>query len=128
MNSFRVCVDGQENDIFGRVYSPLSARELSFDGIEQLLVKMDRIFDEAGYPQSFQDKRSFDDTEGNHYQGRPQRCLDEEIILQAAGKTGTYDVLVDSRRNASWQGKVTRLPGGEVFVFLGEMELLKYLL
>ena len=59
-NSFRVCIDELNNDIIGNIYSPLIEEVIGFRGVEQLLVKMDKLFDAKGYPQAFQDKRTFE--------------------------------------------------------------------
>lgn len=127
-NAFRVCVDDRGNDIIGRVYSPLSESEILFEGIEQLLLKMDKVFDEAGYPQAFQSKRSFEEqTPGNAYRGIPQALLQPEVIAAQKGRRNTFDFVVESRRNSSWQGYITVLETGERHVFQGDMDLLALL-
>ena len=125
-NAFRVCVDDIKDDIAGRIYSPLEAEAILFVSIGELLVKMDELFDLCGYPQAFQDKRSFDSakTQGNLYKGKPKTEQTEQVILGQSGQRGTFDVLVKSRQNTSWQGALYNEEGILLKEFNGEMELL----
>ena len=125
-NAFRVCVDDLRDDIAGRIYSPLVAEAILFVSIGELLVKMDELFDRYGYPQAFQDKRSFDSAkeQGNLYRGMPKAEQDDEKILSQVGREGTFDVLVKSRKNTSWQGSLYNKEGTLLKEFNGEVELL----
>lgn len=128
-NMFRVCIDSYKEDICGRAYSPLCEEEIPFADSSDLLVKMDRLFDRIGYPQAFHEKRSFDterDTT-NAYRGIPKLVRDVQSILQQTGSCYTYDIAVESRRNASWQGIVYNSEGGEIGRFSGEVQLLAML-
>lgn len=129
VNMFRVCIDIYAEDICGKVYSPMSVEDITFQGIGELLLKMDRLFDSIGYPQAFQNKRSFDehDTSGNAYRGIPKAVRDVETILDKEGQCCTYDIEVISRRNTSWQGVVYTMEGVEQSRFDGEVELLENL-
>lgn len=129
-NMFRVCIDTYRTDIRGRAYSPLYEGEIKFHGIGQLLVKMDKLFDRIGYPQAFQNKRSFggERNTGNAYRGVPENVRDTEDILRQMGEHCTYDVAVESRRNTSWQGIIFDSEGNEQGRFDGEVELLAKLI
>lgn len=129
-NMFRVCVDSYREDIGGRAYSPLCEEEISFSGIGELLLKMDRLFDQIGYPQAFQHKRSFDGEKGhtNAYRGIPQIVKDTDSILLQIGQHSTYDIAVESRRNTSWQGIIYDLNGVKQGKFDGEVEMLAKLI
>lgn len=125
-NAFRVCVDDLNNDIAGRIYSPLVTEAILFVSIGEILVKMDELFDRHGYPQAFQDKRSFDSgkEQGNLYRGMPKTAQDDEDILYQLGREGTFDVIVKSRQNTSWQGALYNKEGTLLKEFNGEVELL----
>ena len=58
-NGFRICVDTEEQDMAGRIYSLLAPEVITYSGWNELFLKMDAIFDRVGYPQAFQEKRSF---------------------------------------------------------------------
>ena len=126
LNAFRICADKVDDDVEGRVFSPLKAESITFSGMGNMLVKMDELFDKVGYPQAFQDKRSFDEGKerANLYRGIPDGELLPEIILAQAGQHKTFDVLVSSRKNTSWQGELYDVDGTFLNSFDGEIELL----
>lgn len=126
LNAFRICVDRIGDDVEGRAYSPLKKDAVEFVGMGNLLVQMDELFDRVGYPQAFQDKRSFGmDKEGmNLYKGIPQGQLDAENIIGQSGRQKTMDVMVVSRKNTSWQGELYDADGDFLQNFNGEIELL----
>lgn len=129
VNMFRVCIDTYQEDISGSVYSPLSVDEIAFTGIGELLLKMDKLFDAIGYPQAFQDKRSFEGGKklGNSYKGIPKAVRSVDSILDKTGESCTYDIEVVSRRNTSWQGVIYDVNGNEQGKFNGEVQLLEKL-
>lgn len=129
VNGIRVCIDKSENIIEGRAFSPLKEGCIAFCGVEELLLKIDRVFDENGYPQAFQEKRSFREGAGKQagYRGIPHPVAEEKTIVGQQGEKATYDIVVDSRRNTSWQGSVYGADGCRIGDFSGELELLKYL-
>jgi len=58
-NAIRICIDYYEQGLTGRAFSPLCANEINYSGIQELLLKIDDIFDRAGYPQAFHERRTF---------------------------------------------------------------------
>ncbi|NLG05920.1 MAG: hypothetical protein GX567_19155 [Clostridia bacterium] len=129
LNSIRVCIDSYENGLAGRIYSPLCTEEITFEGIQELLLKADEIFDQVGYPQAFHEKRTFWGMikKKTPYAGIPKAVVDGDEILEKKGLLITYDVIIKSRRNAGWQGTIYNEGGKRVHDFQGELELLKYL-
>ena len=87
LNAFRICADKIEDDVKGRVYSPMKMECISFSGMGELLVKMDELFDQVGYPQAFQDKRSFEQGRErvNLYRGIPEGELKPADIIDKSG-------------------------------------------
>lgn len=128
-NAFRICVDTVGVDIAGRIYSPMSSDVINFVSVGEILVKMDELFDKYGYPQAFQDKRSFDNykEQDNLYKGLPKTIRPVEDILSKAGKAMTYDMIVKSRQNTSWQGNLYDSKGNNIKEFDGEVEILALL-
>lgn len=129
VNMFRVCIEENENKISGHVFSPMSMDVISFSDMAELLLKMDKLFDKVGYPQAFQTKRSFADEKenSNAYRGIPDPVRDKSTILTEHGAKATYDVIVTSRRNTSWQGEVYGIDNERKGDFNGEVELLALL-
>lgn len=125
-NSIRVCVDSDDEDAFrGKFYSKMNRGPVSFRDFGELIVLADKLFDKRGYPQTFQEKRSFRRTaaERVHY-AAPEIFLSDEEILGQQGEQRTFDILVQSRRRAGWQG-VLLGADGIMHEYRSEMELLK---
>lgn len=124
-NAFRVCVDSRENDIRGLVYSPLVEHPISYNGLNELMLKMDKVFDSNGYPQAFQEKRSFlrRTPRQASYNGVPEVLPESRDIFEKEGSFFTVDVVVESRRNTSWQGYVQSIDGTKIGEFKSDIEL-----
>lgn len=129
-NGFRICIDFAGENMKGRALSPLQNEPVEYEGLHDLLLKMDRIFDAAGYPQAFQEKRSFGtrNVVSASYRGKPKTLTDSEKIYEHYGNIATFDILVVSRRNTSWQGIVRKADEESSRRFQGEIELIQILL
>lgn len=129
LNGIRICIDNKDSNMEGRAYSPLWKACITFCGLEELLLKADKVFDEKGYPQAFQEKRSFlgKKCRPAAFRGLPSPETDEKTILSQQGMLETYDIVVESRRNTSWQGCVYKA-GKKIGDFCGELELIGCLL
>lgn len=127
-NGFRICVDTEEQDMAGRIYSLLVPEVITYSGWNELFLKMDAVFDQVGYPQAFQEKRSFTGgTKAASYQGSPKLLQPYETVTHERGLLWTVDVVVISRRDTSWQGIVYDLDRQEIGQFDGELGLMKIL-
>lgn len=127
-NGFRICVDTEEQDMAGRIYSLLVPEVITYSGWNELFLKMDAVFDQVGYPQAFQEKRSFTGgTKAASYQGSPKLLQSYEAVTHERGLLWTVDVVVISRRDTSWQGIVYDLDRQEIGQFDGELGLMKIL-
>lgn len=109
LNGLRVCIDSMsDGEITGYFYSPLDGEAHEAHGFEDFVLKADHLFDKYGYPQAFVNGRSFGESipNGNHYHGMPVAVRTDEEILSHRGKFATCDIVVESRRSATWQGIV----------------------
>lgn len=103
LNGLRVCVDQLDTyDISGRVYSKM-AGELIFSSFSEFLLKTDRLMDEKKFPQSFQQKRSFEENTSVPVVSTGNGMSDEEILEQKGTKF-TFDLVIQSRKRTTWQG------------------------
>ena len=108
-NGFRVCVDSREIDISGVAYSPLAEQAIVYNGFNDLILAIDRIFDENGYPQAFQEKRSFLEKEKTvSYHGIRQYQKKHLKFMKKKGSS--------LRRMCSWKADVMR--AGKVMLVL----------
>lgn len=128
MNMARLCIDRYEGDLSGRVYSKQQKRPLTFSGYGEMLLRMDDMFDRSGYPQAFQERRSFRQEPKKKEQHRLQRPLKEYLndseMQKQKGIIRTLDVVVQSRRRSGWQGLLMDPERTRTVPFRSEMELL----
>lgn len=125
MNMIRLCIDGYEDDLSGRVYSKLMLVPLLFSGCNGLLLRMDDVFEQVGYPQAFQVRRTF--FKPLKLRGSihiPERLLDDSEMEKQRGNFRTFDIIVQSRRQSGWQGILMDPERTSAKRFRSEMELL----
>lgn len=123
-NAIRLCIDEYNGELQGRIYSRMKEEPLSFGSCAELLVRVDKLFDQCGYPQAFEDKKDF---RGKRVMGQyapPNLVMENEEIYRNEGKLQTVDVFIRSRRNVSWQGSILYGDGSPPKQFNSEMELL----
>ena len=100
-----------------------------FQGLADFLTKADEIFDRIGHPQATSQPRSF------LRSGRLQRPVnahppiyhEAEEIDKRRGSVATWNVLVRTRANSTWQGLLYDAEGTMLTAFDSEMQLLKSL-
>ena len=128
INGIRICIDREGETLAGRVYSKMTEAEIKFDSSSQMLLEVDHLFDQCGYPQRFMEARSFQKNAvtASRFQV-PKSVVPDEKIFEKRGKCCTVDVIVQSRRKAGWQGIVCRIDGKMVDKFESELKLLKIL-
>ena len=131
VNGIRICVDEyDEQDLSGRIYSKLLPHPLFFRNCGELLLKADSMFDETGYPQAFQCKRTFSEGKAlGNYCVRPVLFLSDSDIFHQEGKRSTFDVIVRTRQHAGWQGCIRSVSDNEEMKeFRSELEMLRKLI
>lgn len=128
--TLRICLDEYKNGtISGRIYTKFRKEPSEFANLGEILMKGEEIFDMAGYPMAFQQRRTFSNKlEEKRRKGRPVTCVlcDRELGEQK-GRLKTLDVVVNSRRHSSWQGVLLGSDGNLIGNFVSELELLKML-
>lgn len=129
--AIRVCVDEINGTrVSGRAYCAQLEDVFNFSDMDELVLGMEDMFDERGYPDAFQVKRSFvkkpEDT----------LSLEEKLLKQAEmraksnipqsmGKLATFLVYVMSRRNSSWQGRIEWIDEGGITSFNSALDFLR---
>lgn len=105
-NMLWLCIDQCDQTILsGYVYSIMRKEPMVFQDIDQMILQADQLFDEIGYPQSFQKKRSMKEEESKPYarlSTAPQVESDE--ITRHHGNCKTLVIMVTARQFANWQG------------------------
>lgn len=125
--ALRICVDGEgfNGRIVGqRVYSPIQ-----FSDINDFVTQVDALLDAQNFPRAFQQIRSFT---GKEQPDVPAALSPEQLSLaeEVAGQNGrraTFQLLIRSRQNASWQGYIDWLDGQNPQSFDSTLEFMKLL-
>ena len=125
-NMIRLCIDGYDVDIKGRIYSKMNEDPVVFDNCCEMLMKADEIFERVGYPQAYCESRSFGiETAKGHYNLPGVPLIKDEDMQKQEGQLCTLDVLIRSRRQASWQGIIRTVQDSLIQEFCCGMELLR---
>lgn len=127
-SSLRICVDRVNGSAAaGRVYACRLTAPILFEDISSLALRLDRVFDQQNFPQAFQNSRTFlreNDWEESAVSDLSEG-MNEEMVNAQYGAIATFEILMVSRRNSSWQGMIDWLDGGERQSFYGYLELLR---
>ncbi len=129
---YQICVDKvREENISGRLYCGKTPQGLAFSGIGEVILTIDQIMDEIGFPQSTVDKRSFGEKEEPLAILTPEAGKEAQLAMRKFnisgqhGKCATFILQVQFRQNASWQGSVEWMENKESFPFNSELELMR---
>ena len=112
-----ICLDSYEDDqMRGRFYNPALPEGKAFSSLSQLLIGMEDMLDSMKLPQAFSAVRSFAPL--------PEREGAAPSAQIQTGEMATFAVRILFRQNASWQGSVTWLEGGQEQSFRSVLELI----
>ena len=110
-----ICVDSYEDGVLkGRICHPSGEPE-RFGSLSQVLLRMDRMLDAAGAPQSYTVPRAFAQTAA--------QVLPVETGSLPRGALSTFGLRVLFRQHASWQGEIVWLEKGARQSFRSVLEL-----
>ena len=103
-NSFRttlLCIDDYTNKIMrGRIYNPHLPNGIEFVGVMDLLLQMEKMFEDLKCPQAFSSLRTF-------RPGNGERIAPTEASKDIReGAVATFSLRILFRQNASWQGSL----------------------
>ena len=127
-SSLRICVDRVTGcAVGGRVFGRRLTAPILFDDLSSLALRLDWVFDQQNFPQAFQRSRTFLRESGweENIVGDLSDGMSEEQVNAQYGEIATFEILMVSRRNSSWQGMVDWLDGRERQTFFGYLELLR---
>lgn len=107
-NMIHLCIDEYKDfHMSGKAYNNTLNQPISFVDIHDMVLSIDEIFNKNGNPQSSQEKRSFQKKKEFYpYQPRPKMNCPYEDYLSIHGDVATFDIVIKSRRQSSWQGIV----------------------
>ena len=106
-----------DNVPVGRFHVASNQEARAFKGLSQLLLGIDSELNRENFPQSFSELRKF------HL---PSQKNDSMLVFAnyEKGKMATFLVRILFRQNASWQGTLTWVEGGQEEYFRSVLELI----
>ena len=126
-NGIVACLDGVDGwRMDGRLYCRFSEQAVVFRNAEQLVDRMEQLFDGINFPRATTEKRSFDG-ERKVSAGRKERTavMKDEELLKKHGELGTFVIRVQHRQNNSWQGRITWMEENRTLQFRSVWEMVK---
>ena len=124
-NLITVCVDeSQASEISGRLYHGYSQEPQSFENVVQLIRYMADFYDSIRFPESSVVLREFT-SEKRAMEELHEKSMEYQQLMEQNGICATFHIFVKYRQNATWQGTVDWLCGGEPDAFSSDLEFLK---
>lgn len=122
-----ICIDKFHYDIEGRIYSDILENQISFYGVVELLLSMERLMDMLQYPQRGTEIRSFSEKKENIKLIKRERlkAMEKIEILNNQGNKATFLIKINYRQNSSWQGSLTWVEKEKTQYFRSALELIK---
>ena len=127
INGVMICLEHKTNiNVSGCFYHLYSREGVTFESLEQMIHRMEELYNELSFPQPGNVDRMFTGaTEQNRSEGRMIKVMSDEELLNKHGDLGTFFVQVQHRQNNSWQGRVTWVDENKTVYFRSVWELLK---
>lgn len=127
--AFRICVDSYgASCIQGKIYSPFSEKGILFQDVTMLLVALENLAEDRGFPDPMYKHRKFPSLEkkdSRKERAKVVRNIDE--IEKKHGKKDTMRLFITGRRNAGIQGHFVCLSTGNVYKYSSELQFLQYM-
>jgi len=124
ISRFRVIIEKTENhDIAGVLYNEFYGIAIDFQGIRQMLSRLDDFFDYVRFPQATHEKRSFLEDSGQKIK-QPPKGLREVSPEEMQGKEAVFLLHVQFRQNSTWQGTLEWLAQKKTKRFRSELEMI----
>ncbi|WP_408070434.1 hypothetical protein [Butyrivibrio sp. JL13D10] len=128
-NLICVCVnEASDGDINGVLWTPYEEDSLPFNSGYEMVMLMDRLYDNWDFPQRTTSYRSFGQKDRSRDYHNPNSIRKREPIRSLKtyrGEKATFIVHVKFRQNSSWQGQVLWSEKKKKVHFRSALELLK---
>ena len=126
-NGVILCInEAHSGELSGEFYHSYSTTPVPFQGIGQMTMRMEKLYDWLQFPFPGTNERSF--AQVKKQTGRtPERrkIMSDEELLTRHGDIGTFIVRVQHRQNSSWQGRITWMEENKTLQFRSVWELIK---
>ena len=117
-----ICVDSYEDlCIKGLVYHSSLDNGVQFKNLMQLLLMIEEILEDTGFPSPTTEKRRFNSFKSSKEEA--EVSVKEIEFMHIKGKLATFQVKIMFRQSASWQGSVSWMEGNNTEPFRSTLEL-----
>ena len=123
IKSITICVDSYEDSLLkGYLYHSTLTGGKRIDNMMQLILTIENILEETGFPKAMTEKRLF----GSFAPQESKKEMVSEATGYAAIKGGlaTFRLRIMFRQNASWQGSLVWVENNAEETFRSALELL----
>ena len=127
ISRFKIIIEKMENfDIEGILYNEFYGVAIDFQGIRQMLSRLDDFFDYVNFPQATHAARSFRD-EPVRAEKQPPQGLREIAPEELSDRPATFLLHVQFRRNSTWQGTLEWISEKRTKRFRSELEMIGWI-
>jgi hypothetical protein len=122
-----LCVNGNDGgDLRGEFYHSYSESPVPFNGMGQMILRMEKLYDYLRFPYPGTVSRSFGkEKKLKRLTQERKKIMKDEALLSKHGDIGTFIVRVQHRQNSSWQGRVTWMEKDKTIQFRSVWEMIK---
>lgn len=129
-NAYRVvhiAADGFENRILrGRIYHDSREEGTAFTGLSEMILILEKLFDEIHYPMKSVDHRNFTGKKRWDFKAETKEAGNSSLSPQHRGKQADFMLHVKYRYHATWQGVIVQSGTEKSASFLSLMELMDF--
>ena len=130
-NGVVICIrENNDGELAGEFYHSYSTEPVPFQGIGQMTLRMEKLFDWLHFPYPGTNSRSFlpvkpPAEKNNNNPPERKKIMSDEMLLTKHGEIGTFIVRVQHRQNSSWQGRITWMEEDKTVQFRSVWEMIK---
>ena len=126
-NGVILCINSvRSGQLGGLLYHSYSEEATPFETVEQMVFRMEQLYDLLKFPFPGTNERSFSDTKRqDQIQIEREKVMSDDKLLQKHGDIGTFIVRVQHRQNSSWQGRITWMERDQTLSFRSTWEMIK---
>lgn len=115
-----------EGELKGEFYHSYSRNPVPFEGIGQMTLRMEKLYDWLRFPYPGTNERSFTkEKKLEQLKEERKKIMTDEELLSKHGDIGTFIVRVQHRQNSSWQGRITWMEKDQTIQFRSVWEMIK---
>lgn len=125
-NLLNICIDRNgTGDYGGRLYHKYQIEEVPFQTIHELLLILERFFDDLQFPQAASREHRFLRRRKTRARKGMEQVQDNEKMIKQQGDIATFVVHVQYRQNATWQGEIMWAEKRKQCRFRSALEMIK---